>query len=85
MLFLHSDKKSARSLHLIVDMVIVMRLYARYIEVVFLTPETVATIRVVSRSLPLLVGSSIPDEAMDVVRSAPQGAHYHADVIDLLP
>ncbi len=62
-----------------------MRLYARFIDVVFLTPETVATIRVVSRSLPLLVGFSTPDEAMDVVRSAPQGAHYHADVIDLLP
>ncbi len=25
------------------------------------------------------------DEAMDVARSAPQGAHYHTDVIYLLP
>ncbi len=25
------------------------------------------------------------DEAMDVARSAPQGAHYHADVFYLLP
>ncbi len=24
------------------------------------------------------------DEAMDVARSAPQGAHYHADVINFL-
>ncbi len=28
---------------------------------------------------------SIQDEAMDVARSAPQGAHYYADVIYLLP
>ncbi len=27
----------------------------------------------------------IEDEAMDVARSASQGAHYHADVIYLLP
>ncbi len=38
-----------------------------------------------SSSLSLLVGFSIKDEAMDVARSAPQGAHYHADVIYLLP
>ncbi len=31
------------------------------------------------------VGFSIQDEAMRVARSAPQGAHYHADVIHLLP
>ncbi len=30
------------------------------------------------------VGFSIQDEAMDVARSAPQGAHYHVDVIYLL-
>ncbi len=35
---------------------------------------------------PILVGRiSIQDEDMDVVRFAPQGAHYHADVIYLLP
>ncbi len=37
-----------------------------------------------SSSLSLLVGFSIQDEAVDVARSAPQGAHYHADVIYLL-
>ncbi len=31
------------------------------------------------------VGFSFQDEAMDVARSAPQGTHYHADVIYLLP
>ncbi len=31
------------------------------------------------------VGFSIQDEAMDVARSAPQGAHHHVDVIYLLP
>ncbi len=37
-----------------------------------------------SSSLYLSVGFSIQDEAMDIARSAPQGAHYHADVIYLL-
>ncbi len=42
--------------------------------------------RCLSSSLSLSVGFSIQDEAMDVARSAPQGAHYyHADVIYLLP
>ncbi len=34
-------------------------------------------------SLSLSVGLPIPYEAMDVTRSAPQGAHYHADGIYL--
>ncbi len=38
-----------------------------------------------SSGLSFLVGLSIQDEAVDVARSAPQGAHYHADVIYLLP
>ncbi len=38
-----------------------------------------------SSCLSLSVGFSTQDEAMDVARSAPQGAHYHADVIYLLP
>ncbi len=39
-----------------------------------------------SSSLSLSVGFSIRDEAMDVARSAPQGAqYYHADVIYSLP
>ncbi len=38
-----------------------------------------------SSSLSLSVGFSIQDEAMDVARSTPQGAHYHANVIYLLP
>ncbi len=33
----------------------------------------------------LLVEFSIQNEAMDIVRSAPQWAHYHVDVIYLLP
>ncbi len=37
-----------------------------------------------SSSLFLSVGFSTQDEAMDVARSAPLGAHYHADVIYLL-
>ncbi len=31
------------------------------------------------------MGFAIQDEAVDVARSAPQVAHYHADVINLLP
>ncbi len=38
-----------------------------------------------SSSQSLSVGFSIQDKAMDVARSASQGAHYHADVIYLLP
>ncbi len=37
-----------------------------------------------SSSLSLSVGLPIWGEAIDVVRSAPQEAHYHADVIYLL-
>ncbi len=36
-------------------------------------------------SPPLSVGISIQDKDMDVEQSAPQMAHYHADVIYLLP
>ncbi len=38
-----------------------------------------------SSSLSFSVGFSIQDEAVDVAQSAPVGAHYHADVIYLLP
>ncbi len=37
-----------------------------------------------SSSLSLSAGFSIHGKAMDVARSAPWGAHYHADVIYLL-
>ncbi len=37
-----------------------------------------------SSSLSLTVGIAIQDKAIDVARSAPQGAHCHADVIYLL-
>ncbi len=37
-----------------------------------------------SSSLSLSVEFSIKDEAMDAAWSAPQGFHYHADVIHLL-
>ncbi len=50
---------------------IVVRLHVRKRNVVILTPERA-------------VGFSIQDEAMDIARSAPQGAHYHAVVIYLL-
>ncbi len=62
-----------------------MRLHVRKINVVTLTPETMDFIWCLSSSLSLSVGFSIQDEPMDVARSAPQGAHYHADVIYLLP
>ncbi len=39
----------------------------------------------VNSSLSLSVGLSIQNEAMDVARSAPQGAHYHTDVIYSFP
>ncbi len=52
---------------------IVVRLHVRKINFVILIPET-------SRRLSLSVGFSTQDEAMDVVRSVPQGAHYHTDV-----
>ncbi len=64
---------------------IVVRLHVRKSNVVILTPETAVYDRwCFSSSLSLLVGFSIQDEAMDVARSAPQGAHYHTDVIYLL-
>ncbi len=62
-----------------------MRLHVRKSNVVILTPETVDAVGVLSRSLSLSVGFSIQDETVGVARSAPQGAHYHADVIYLLP
>ncbi len=59
---------------------IVVRLHVCKSNVVILTPETD-----ILYSLTLSVGFSIQDEAMHVARSAPQGVHYHADVIYLLP
>ncbi len=64
---------------------IVVRLHVRKSNVVILTPETVINRWCSSSSLSLLVGFSIQDEAVDVAQSAPQRAHYHADVIYLLP
>ncbi len=55
---------------------IVVRLHVRKINVVNLTPETVGSVGVKSVAYP-----GYMDEAMDVTRSAPQGAPYHADVI----
>ncbi len=62
-----------------------MRLHAHEINVVILTPEVVGIVDVLSSSLSFSVGSLIQDIAMDVARPAPQGAHYHTDVIYLLP
>ncbi len=53
--------------------------------VVILIPETAVTLVRVSSSLSLSVGFFIQDKPMDVARSVPQGAHYNADVIYLLP
>ncbi len=64
---------------------IVVRLHVRKSNVVILTPETAVNRWCLSSSLSLSVGFSIQDEAVDVARSTPQGAHYHADVIYLLP
>ncbi len=41
--------------------------------------------RYLTSSQSLLLGFSIQDESTDVAQSTPQGAHYHADVIYLLP
>ncbi len=40
--------------------------------------------QILSGSLPLSVGFTTQDEAMDVGRSAPQESHYHTNVPDLL-
>ncbi len=64
---------------------IVARVHVRQSNVVILTPETVVNRLCLSGSLSLSVGFSMQDEAMDVARSAPQGAHYNVDVIFLLP
>ncbi len=69
-------------LHL--PLAIVVGLHVRKSNVVILKPEMAVNRWCLSSSLSLSVGFSIYDEAMDVARSAPQGAHYHADVI-LLP
>ncbi len=59
---------------------IVVRLYVHKSNVVILTPGTAVIVGVRA----VAVGFFIQDEAMDVARSAPQRAHYHADVIYLL-
>ncbi len=63
---------------------IIVRLHVRKSNVVILIQETAVKRWCLSRSLSLSVGFSIQNEAVDVARSAPQGAHYHADVINLL-
>ncbi len=62
-----------------------VKLHVREINVAFLAPETADIVGVLSSSISLSVEFSIQDEAMDVSRPAPQVAHYHADVIYLLP
>ncbi len=64
---------------------IVVRLHMRKIYVVVLIPETAVNRWCLSSSLSMSVGFSIQDEAVDVARSVPQGAHYHADAIYLPP
>ncbi len=60
---------------------IIVRLRALLIDVVILTPETAVTVGVLSSSPSLSVRFSTQEEAMDVSRSAPLGARFHADVI----
>ncbi len=62
-----------------------VRLHVRKSNVAILIQETAVKRWCLSSSLSLSVGFSIQDEVVDVARSAPQGAHYHADVIYLLP
>ncbi len=64
---------------------IVVRLHVRKSNVVILTPGTAVNRWCLSSRLSLSVGFSIQEEAVDVARSTPQGAHYHVDVIYLLP
>ncbi len=52
----------------------------RKIYVAILTSKTAATICVCAVAYPCRL-----DEALLVARSAPQGAHYHANVIYMLP
>ncbi len=63
---------------------IVVRLHVRKSNVFILTPETADIVGVLSSELSLSVGFSIQDEAPDVARSAPQGAHYNVNAIYLL-
>ncbi len=64
---------------------VVVRLHVRQNGIVILIPQTVVYSWCLSSSLSLSVRFSIQDEAMDVARSAPQGAHYYADVTYLPP
>ncbi len=56
-----------------------VRLHVLKTGVAIITPKTA------DNSPSLSVGLSIQDEAVNVARSVPQGVHYHADVICLLP
>ncbi len=64
---------------------IIVRLHVRKSNVVILIQETAVKRWCLSSSLSLSVGFSIQDQDIGVSRPAPQGAHYHADVIYLLP
>ncbi len=59
------------------------RLHVRKSNVFILTPKTVVTVGVWAVAYHSRYGFCIQDEAMDVARSAPQGAHYHVDDIYL--
>ncbi len=63
---------------------IVVKLHLRKSNVVILTGNDGHN-WCLSSSLSLSVGFSVQDEAMDGARSTPQRAHYHADLIYLLP
>ncbi len=57
---------------------------AHKVSVVILTSKTADLLWCLSSSQSVSIGFSIQDEPMDVARSAPQRAHYHADVMHLL-
>ncbi len=88
LLFRHSTKSlNAHEERMATSPELVTRLYLPHAIVVRLHVHTGngGRSRCLSSSLSLSVGLSIQDKAMDVARSAPQGSHYHADVIYLLP
>ncbi len=60
---------------------IVVKLHVRKKDVVIPTSKWQVHLVLFSSSPFLSVGFSIQDAATDFAQSAPQGAHYHADVI----
>ncbi len=83
------DKRLATSLLLVTGFylphAVVVRLHAHLIDVIILTSQNGGLSAGVSAVAYPCQQEFIQDEAMDVARSTPQGTHYHANVINLLP